>query len=212
MDTEMPVVVIDVRDGESTQKAHIKGAIAIPADQLASYKDKFPSIKSAPIVIYGDDTNAGLEQFDLVRGWGYKNATVLKGGFAGWQKESLPTAMGATGTEIVYVPKPKAGSVSIDMFANAIDQKAGDVVILDVRTDEEVEEGAIANAIAIPAEEVIERLDEIPKGKKVYIHCSTGLRAEMAYVTLKENGYQANFLDANIKVAEGGDFTITPKE
>ena len=69
----------------------------------------------------------------------------------------------------------------------------------------------IANAIAIPADEVAERLDEIPKDKPVYIHCSTGIRAEMAYVALKENGYKAQFLDANITVADNGTYEITEK-
>ena len=212
MDTETPVVLIDVRDDASAKQSHIPGAISIPADQLASYKDKFPAIKKAPIVLYGVDTKAGLDQFGTVRGWGYANTTVLQGGFEGWQKAGLPVGSGATPTEIVYVPKPKPGVVSIEMFANAIDSKSGDVVILDVRTDEEVEEGMIAGAVAIPAEEVFERLEEIPKDKKVYVHCSTGVRAEMAYLTLKEKGYQANFLDANISVADSGSYKITEKE
>ena len=179
LETETPVVLIDVRDNASAKAAHITGAISIPGDQLASFKEKFPTIKSAPVILYGDDTAAGLESFSLVRGWGYMNTTVLNGGFGAWQKAQLPVASGATATEIVYVPKPKPGVVSIEMFANAIDSKASDIVVLDVRTDEENEEGSIAGAIAIPAEEVIERLDEIPRDKKVYIHCSTGVRAEM---------------------------------
>lgn len=212
IDTETPVVLIDVRDADSAKQSHIKGAISIPADQLASYKDKFPSIKKAPVVLYGADTQSGLDQFATVRGWGYKNTTVLKGGFDGWQKAGLPVGSGATPTEIVYVPKPKPGVVSIEMFAKAADNKSGDIVILDVRTDEEVEEGMIAGAVAIPAEEVFERLDEIPKDKKVFVHCSTGVRAEMAYLTLKEKGYQANYLDANITVADSGSYEITEKE
>jgi len=212
MDTETPVVVIDVRDAESAKAGHIKGAISIPGTDLAAAKDRFPAIKKAPIVIYGADTKAGMEQFATIRDWGYMNATILKGGFDGWQKAELPVASGETATEIVYVPKPKAGSVDIAAFSKAVDSKTTDVVILDVRTDEESEAGKIANAIAIPAEEVVERLDEIPKGKEVFIHCSTGIRAEMAYVALKEKGYKAKFLDANIKVADSGSYEITEKE
>ena len=136
-------MLIDVRDNASAKAAHIKGAISIPGDQLASFKEKFPSMKSAPVILYGDDTAAGLESFPLVRGWGYMNTTVLNGGFAGWQKAQLPVESGATATEIVYVPKPKPGVVSIEMFANAIDSKASDVVVLDVRTDEEKKKAAL---------------------------------------------------------------------
>lgn len=212
MDTDTPVVVIDVRDRERAQAAHIKGAISVPGAELAGAKDRFPPIKSAPVVIYGEDTDSGIEHFATIRGWGYKNATVLQGGFDGWQKAALPTASGETATEIVYVPKPKAGAVDITSFASAVDSKTSDVVILDVRTDDETEVGKIAAAIAIPAEEVVERLDEIPKDKDVYIHCSTGIRAEMAYVALKEKGYNAKFLDANIEVSEDGSYEITTEE
>ena len=44
------------------------------------------------------------------------------------------------------------------------------------------------------------------------MHCSTGLRAEMAYMTLKEKGHAANYLDANITVASSGQYTISEKE
>ena len=212
IDTETPVVIIDVRDAESAKNGHIKGAISIPGTDLAAAKERFPAIKSAPIVVYGADTKAGIEHFATVRGWGYKNATILKGGYDGWQKADLPVASGATETDIVYVPKPKAGSIDIASFSKAVDSKTTDVVILDVRTDEETEAGKIASAIAIPAEEVVERLDEIPKDKEVFIHCSTGIRAEMAYVALKEKGYKAKFLDANIAVADSGGYEITEKE
>ena len=212
METETPVVLIDVRDAESAAAAHIQGAVSIPAAQLADAKDRFPSLKKAPVVLYGADTSAALESFRLVRDWGYMNTTVLIDGFEGWQKGDLPVATGETASEIVYVPKPKAGTVDIASFAKAVDSKTTDVVILDVRTDDETEAGKIAGAIAIPAEEVVERLGEIPMDKQVYIHCSTGVRAEMAYVALKEKGYKASFLDANIVVTESGGYDITEKE
>ena len=212
METETPVVLIDLRDGDSAKTAHIEGAVSIPADQLADAKERFPSIKKAPIVLYSADTQSALENFSTVRDWGYMNTTVLIGGFDGWKKAELPVASGATATEIVYVPKPKAGSVDIASFAKAIESKTTDVVILDVRTDDETEAGKIASAIAIPAEEVVDRLDEIPKDKEVLIHCSTGLRAEMAYVALKEKGYKAKFLDANIVVSDSGEYEISEKE
>lgn len=212
MDTETPVVLIDVRDAESAKTNHIKGAISIPGDQLATAKDRFPATKKAPIVLYGADTESAQQYFSVVRDWGFMNTTVLIGGFNGWQKADLPVASGDTPTEIVYVPKPKAGTVDIAAFSGAAQSKMSDVVVLDVRTDEETEAGKIAGAITIPAEEVIERLDEIPKDKQVYIHCSTGIRAEMAYLTLQEKGYQVKFLDANITVADNGTFEVTEKE
>lgn len=212
MDNDNPVVLIDVRNEEQVKASHIEGAVSIPGNELAAAKDRFPSIKKAPIVIYGADTEAGLDYFSVVRDWGYMNTTVLIGGFDGWQKAKFPVKSGETAAEIVYVPKPKAGTVDIASFTRAVDSKLADVVILDVRDDEETESGMIARAIAIPSEEVIDRLDEIPKDKKVFIHCNTGIRAEMAYLAMKEKGYDAHFLDANIVVGKNGKYEVTEKE
>ena len=48
MDTETPVVVIDVRDAESAKAGHVKGAISVPGTDLAAAKDRFPAHQKAP--------------------------------------------------------------------------------------------------------------------------------------------------------------------
>lgn len=209
---KMPVVLIDVRDAASASAGHIPGAVSIPGEQLASYKERFPTIKSAPVVLYGTNEEQAKQYFSLVRGWGYKNTTILSDGFSGWKNAGLPVESGKTAAEIVYVPKPKPGVIAINTFKQAVDRKADDVVVLDVRTDEETAEGKLPAALAIPAEEVGERLDEIPKNKQIFVHCSTGVRAEMAYLNLKEKGYNAQYLDAQINVSPDGSFEITAKQ
>ena len=58
---------------------------------------------------------------------------------------------------------------------------------------------------------VLERLAEIPKDKRIVTHCSTGVRAEMAYHKLKEKGYQVAFLNAEVEIGKNGSVTVTPK-
>ncbi|MEE8482105.1 MAG: FAD-dependent oxidoreductase, partial [Acidiferrobacterales bacterium] len=48
---------------------------------------------------------------------------------------------------------------------------ADNVFVLDVRTPEEYELGAIHNSTNIPLEELRDRLDEIPKDKQILIYC-----------------------------------------
>jgi rhodanese-related sulfurtransferase len=43
---------------------------------------------------------------------------------------------------------------------------------------------------------------ELPKDKQIYVHCSTGARADLAYRELIENGYDVKFLLLNIADAE----------
>jgi NADPH-dependent 2,4-dienoyl-CoA reductase/sulfur reductase-like enzyme/rhodanese-related sulfurtransferase len=61
--------------------------------------------------------------------------------------------------------------------------------ILDVREQEEWDEGHIVNAKSIPLSELRERMNEIPKDEAVYIHCRSGQRSYNACLVLQHYGY-----------------------
>lgn len=61
----------------------------------------------------------------------------------------------------------------------------GDLVLLDVRNSEELEEGAYPGALNIPLKELESRLQEIPSGRPVLIYCARGVRAKKAYDLLR---------------------------
>ena len=110
---------------------------------------------------------------------------------------------------IVYIPKPVLGEISIDKFKAYASAKSSDVLILDARDAKEASKGMIKHALNIPTQDVINRLGEIPKNKLIVVHCKTGVRAEMAYQTLVEQGYNVKFLKAKIKIKSNGSFKIT---
>ena len=83
------------------------------------------------------------------------------------------------------------------------------MIILDVRNADEANNGMIKGAVLIPDEELLARMSELPKDKRIITHCSTGVRAEMAYHKLKQAGYDAGFVYAVIDVKKNGDFTVT---
>ena len=56
----------------------------------------------------------------------------------------------------------------------------------------------IVGAKNIATQDVVKRLSEIPKDKEVIIHCTTGVRAELEYLTLKDAGYKVRLLNAII--------------
>ncbi|MCU7550593.1 FAD-dependent oxidoreductase [Chitinophagaceae bacterium LB-8] len=68
-------------------------------------------------------------------------------------------------------------------------EKATDAFILDVRTHKEFEAGSIEGATNIPLDELRSRLEELPKGKAIYIYCQVGLRGYLAYRILKQKGF-----------------------
>lgn len=198
-------VLIDLRSKEAAAAGHIKDAVSIPADQLAAAKDKFPADKSAPVILYDDDQASG-EVFGLVRGWGYKNTTVLDGGAEAWDGKFFP---GETAAEIVYVKKLKPGQITAEEFKEIAGAKTEDKIILDVR--DSGTEGVIIGALNIPQDQLASRLGELSKDKEYIVHCNTGILAGMALKTLQEHGYQARYLDAVVQVAPDGSFDISEK-
>lgn len=209
MDKDIPQVIIDLRDKEIAKREHIKGAVSIPSKEIEVSKEKFPADKKAPIILYDDDPKIAEKAFSIVRGWGYANTSILKGGFSAWKNEGNPTEVDKLQTTIVYVPKPRPGEIPIEEFKTIVETLPPDKFILDVRDEDEAMHGMLKGAKNIPAQEIMDRLSEIPKDKEIITHCVTGVRAEMAYHTLKDAGYKARFLNANIKIDKDGKYEIS---
>jgi rhodanese-related sulfurtransferase len=198
-------VLVDIRSKKAATAGHIKGAVSIPEAELAAAKDKFPKKKSAPVILYSDD-QASEAVFATVRGWGYKNTTVLKGGANAWDGKFFP---GDPGSKIVYVKKLKPGQISVAEFKKIAADKPGDKLILDVR--DAGTDGHISGDLDIPEAQLADRLAEVPKDKEIIIHCNTGVLASMAFKTMKDNGYKVRYLNAVVQVSPDGTFEITDK-
>ncbi|MBN2597429.1 MAG: CoA-disulfide reductase [Marinifilaceae bacterium] len=61
--------------------------------------------------------------------------------------------------------------------------------ILDVRTPDEFELGQIEDAVNIEVDQIRNRLDEIPRDKKIIIYCGVGLRGYFAARILMQKGF-----------------------
>ncbi|MGN8648384.1 FAD-dependent oxidoreductase [Gracilibacillus sp. HCP3S3_G5_1] len=62
--------------------------------------------------------------------------------------------------------------------------------IIDAREKGEYNAGHFKNAVNIPLSEFRQRLDEIPKGQPVYIHCRSGQRSYNMVMALQNLGYE----------------------
>jgi len=83
-------------------------------------------------------------------------------------------------------------------------------ILLDVRSKEEFETLSLKlyhhmPVVHIPVCEIPDRINEIPKDKKIGIFCSSGTRATMVYVYLRIHGFSAD----NVKILEGGYAALT---
>ena len=191
------IVLVDLRDSSEVAEGHIPRAVNIPMAALADVKDDFPSSKAAPIVVYGNGDDAKKAR-KMIKGWGYKFVSLTKAGIDGWKAEGMKLATGPAADEINWVRKLGKGEVNESEFMKTASGSASNAVILDVRTSDETQGGIFKSAITIPLDELANRTSELPKDKMIYIHCSTGARAEMAHTELKKNGFNTSFLVADV--------------
>ncbi len=77
---------------------------------------------------------------------------------------------------------------------NEIDQLTDNQVLLDVRNPAELKNGYIAGALNIPVDQLRQRMNELPKDKEIIIYCQVGLRGNVAYRQLVNNGFKARNL------------------
>jgi len=213
-------VILDVRDRALSDRSHIAGAVAMPTAELQAMTKRFieqqtvaqlPGVSDmrAPLIVYADSHTSpeALLAYKELRSWGYGNTTVLVGGFSAWQAAALPIANGPAAPQIVYQKKLAPGAIAPEEFM-ALQQAGDGVVLIDVRTTQEVAAGMIAGARHIPLESLEDELASLPGDKEILIYCANGIRAEMAHQTLNAKGIKNRFLNETVTIAKDGSYKI----
>ena len=89
-----------------------------------------------------------------------------------------------------------ATPIHFDEIANL----SADQILLDVRNPGERENGNhLAGDINIPVDQLRQRMDELPKDKEIIIYCQVGLRGNVAYRQLVNNGFKARNLIGGLR-------------
>jgi rhodanese-related sulfurtransferase len=195
------IVLVDLRQSSAYEQGHIPRAYNVPLADIEDLEDDLPSKKIAPVVFYG--AGAG-KAYKYVSKLGYKKTSIYQQGLDGWVAEGNTLATGETPEEITWKRKLGKGEITVATFNKVADGESADSVILDVRTNDEVADGMFNNAIHVPLDEIQAKMNQVPKDKKVLIHCTTGARAEMAYQELKAAGFNAYYLVSDIECDEDG--------
>lgn len=77
------------------------------------------------------------------------------------------------------------------------------IVVLDVREDEEIAQGMIENAKHIPLGELPYSIDELDQKKHHVLICRSGNRSMKAATYLKEKGYDVSNMSGGMLAWEG---------
>lgn len=190
------IILVDLRSVKKSEAGRIPRSVTIPSATLKEKAEDFPL--KAPVVLYSDSTDESIKAMKVLKEEGLKTVSLVPGNIDGWIKAGGETTSGPVVSTINWKRKMEKGEVSVADFMNVVSGKATDAVILDVRNQDEMAECMFKNAIAIPLDQVGKRKGELPKDKKIYLHCTTGARASMAAKELNKDGYQAFFLGEDV--------------
>ena len=86
----------DLRSAEEFKAARLPGAHSIPLKDLTRRFAQVPT--TGRVVLYCACPDGNIEEghaYQLLRGFGYRNVSVMEGGFAAWQQLGYPLERGA---------------------------------------------------------------------------------------------------------------------
>jgi hydroxyacylglutathione hydrolase len=165
--------VLDVRDPDEFATGHLIGSVNIGlGGQYATWAGTLLK-RDRPIVLIaqpGREEEAAMRLgrigFDHVKGY-------LKGGMQ----------------ELDARPELVRGVRRVDAAELAIELSGGvGLVVLDVRGPKEWGAKRIAGSMNVPLNHLEERMAELPRGKKIVVHCAGGYRSSIAASLLEKNG------------------------
>lgn len=173
LSSEKSVQIVDVRAPEAYAGVSIPNSISIPHDMLSKFAGWFLDYEKDIILIAESEENMQSATRQLVR-LGYMR---LKGWLSSIHEWEI------TGKDFWHIPVVHAQEVK-----NRIHQNK-QFILLDVRSDNEWQDGHLPGAQHIYIGELQNRLKEISKDSIITTFCGSGRRATIAASLLKQNHF-----------------------
>lgn len=165
--------IIDTRTPAAFGAAHVKDSFSLPPSRLSNVG--WIADYNKPILLVVEDLEAlDFAVRNLLR-LGLDNVTgYLSGGIEAWYKEGLPIA--------------KTGLLSVHELKRMIDSKQK-IAVLDVRRENEWNEGHIEGAIRIYLGHLPKQTDQLPRDVPIIVICKTGNRSSFGTSILLRAGF-----------------------
>jgi glyoxylase-like metal-dependent hydrolase (beta-lactamase superfamily II)/rhodanese-related sulfurtransferase len=166
-------LVLDTRDVQEFAAGHLRGSINVPSDgRFAEQAGTVVAPEQKVVVIAPQDreeeivTRLARIGFDQV------------GGYLREPEGAFPA---------LADHMEQASRLTADQLRQALNSDQPPLV-LDVRGAAERQEGLIEGSLHIPLAELPRRLDEVPAGRPLVVHCAGGHRSSIAASLLRHTG------------------------
>jgi len=177
-------LLVDARTNEQFDEAHIPGAISASAYETG-FATKVAKVvpSEVELIVVAASDGYELEAAELLASVGLRVRGYLEGGMTAWRSEGRPVRR----IEL------------IDPDELAARMESDDLMVLDVRDDDEFAEGHIPGSVHLPYGELPDRQGELPRDREIAAICSGGKRSGLAASILQREGFERV-----LHVANGG--------
>jgi hydroxyacylglutathione hydrolase len=165
--------VVDTRaDRSAFMAAHLPGSLYAPfTKQFNTAVGSYVTDPETPVVLLIDEAKVSEAVRDLVR-IGLDRVVAY----------ATPATLAA-----VLQRDGAAASIREVGFEAVVEREEG-AAVLDVRRQAEFEGGHVPGATNIAHTRLADRLDEVPSGSPLYVHCQSGVRSAVASALLAAEG------------------------
>lgn len=167
--------LLDTRMPTSFGGGHIPNSLNIWRNGVGAFSGWFLNYEDPIIIIEDNEKNLNEVLKYLIR-IGFDNIYgYLMGGFKTWYMAAR---------EI-----DKLDMWSVHELKKSLDNKE-DLFLLDVRKLSDRKKGHINNSYHIYTGEVLQKLDQIPKNKKIVVYCDSGYKSTLVASLLQKSNYK----------------------
>jgi thiosulfate/3-mercaptopyruvate sulfurtransferase len=208
-------VVLDVSNGESYAKSHIKNAIHIPTKNFLDGEGNLKSnellskafgdagvSRDDSVILYGNKESSGEAEFAfLVLSYlGQKDVKLLDGSLADWKAAGLPEEV----SESIKPGREYKPEIKSEIMAEYEYVKSGQAQIVDARPFVEFGRGRIPGSIALDPSTIIKGdriknggdlntiFSRLSKDKPIVVYSSDYSRSSLVWYALQLMGYEAS--------------------
>lgn len=229
---EGKVILVDLQTKDEYVKEHIKNAVNIPLEDITQ-SVPYPNMLASGSKIEEIFSNSGISNDSIViaydnvnnmnaaRLWwtgmiyGFENIKVISGGLKALKAEKLEiTGDIPTVTKGKFTTKEKNENIlaSLNQVKEQVNNKEGNTILLDTRSEKEFNEGTIPGSILYDyiqnnyndgtyknTQSILIGYKEkkITPDKNIIIYCKTSIRGAQTFLALYNAGYR------NLKLYDG---------
>jgi glyoxylase-like metal-dependent hydrolase (beta-lactamase superfamily II)/rhodanese-related sulfurtransferase len=177
--------LLDGRSPREFDAQHVPGSVNVTMARSAVGTRAAWVVDPESDVLVTAETDAQAQRMGrMLEAVGFRRlAGFLAGGVTAWHEAGLETS----------------STPSIDVHELAERLKSDAVALLDVREDDEWQEGHVEGSLHIPYHELRDGPPDLPNGKPLAVVCSIGNRSSIAASLLRRSG-----VENVIHVADGG--------